>query len=277
MKSDDLLDAIGEVSDEYVADAENVKKRRMPRWARWSCTAAACLAAVAGIGGVLLIRGGINGGSAGGSGHAGGSSFMHYAGPVFPMTLLESNPEISAERDITLDFAPWVPVWVSNEEEAASYPLESDRQEILDNYNEWYPEGGYYRYSGSIIVKDSYILENTSAQNQTVHVLYPFVSSLKDLDNNIPSLTMNGEALGTTLHAGSYAGDFEGAWGGSSKELEEGSVNLSYIENWEGYRSLLSDGTYMDRALGDFVNLSDIPVTVYEFSDAWGTPENDKA
>ena len=33
----------------------------------------------------------------------------------------------------------------------------------------------------------------------------------------------------------------------------------------------------MDRALGDFVNLSDIPVTVYEFSDAWGTPENDKA
>ena len=126
-------------------------------------------------------------------------------------------------------------------------------------------------------MKDSYILENTSAQNQTVHVLYPFVSSLKDLDNNIPSLTMNGEALGTTLHAGSYAGDFEGAWGGSSKELEEGSVNLSYIENWEGYRSLLSDGTYMDRALGDFVNLSDIPVTVYEFSDAWGTPENDKA
>ena len=31
MKSNDLLDAIGEVSDEYVADAENVKKRRMPR------------------------------------------------------------------------------------------------------------------------------------------------------------------------------------------------------------------------------------------------------
>ena len=277
MKSNDLLDAIGEVSDEYIADAENVEKRRMPRWARWSCAAAACLVAVAGIGGVLLIRGGIDGGSAGGSGHAGGSSFMHYAGPVFPMTLLESNPEISAERDITLDFAPWVPVWVSNEEEAASYPLESDRQEILDNYNEWYPEGGYYRYSGSIIVKDSYILENTSAQNQTVHVLYPFVSSLKDLDNNIPSLTMNGEALGTTLHAGSYAGDFEGAWGGSSNELKEGSVNLSYIENWEGYRSLLSDGTYMNRALGDFVNLSDIPVTVYEFSDAWWTPENDKA
>ena len=277
MKSNDLLDAIGEVSDEYIADAENVEKRRMPRWARWSCAAAACLVAVAGIGGVLLIRGGIDGGSAGGSGHAGGSSFMHYAGPVFPITLLESNPEISAERDITMDFAPWVPVWISNEEEAASYPLESDRQEILDNYNEWYPEGGYYRYSGNIIVKDSYILENASEQNQTVHVLYPFVSSLKDLDNNIPSLTVNGEALETTLHAGSYAGDFEGAWGGSSKELKEGSVNLSYIENWEGYRSLLSDGTYMNRALGDFVNLSDIPVTVYEFSDAWWTPENDKA
>ena len=54
MKSNDLLDAIGEVSDEYIADAENVKKRRMPRWARWSCAAAACLVAVAGIGGVLI-------------------------------------------------------------------------------------------------------------------------------------------------------------------------------------------------------------------------------
>ena len=277
MKSNDLLDAIGEVSDEYIADAKSAKKRRMPRWAKWSCAAAACLVAAVGVGGVLLIRGGINGGSAGGMGHADGSSFMHYAGPVFPLTLLESNPEISATRDITMDFAPWVPVWISNEAEAASHPSESDRQEILDQYNEWYPEGGYYQYSGNIIVKDSYILENGGAQNQTVHVLYPFASSLKDLDNNIPSLTVNGEVLETTLHAGSYAGGFEGAWGGSSKELNEGSVNLAYIENWEGYRSLLSDGTYMDRALGDFVDLSDIPVTVYEFSDVWGTPEDDKA
>ena len=277
MKSNDLLDAIGEVSDEYIADAKSAKKRRMPRWAKWSCAAAACLVAAVGVGSVLLIRGGINGGSAGGVGHADGSSFMHYAGPVFPLTLLESNPEISATRDITMDFAPWVPVWISNEEEAASHPSESDRQEILDQYNEWYPEGEYYQYSGNIIVKDSYILENGGAQNQTVHVLYPFASSLKDLDNNIPSLTVNGEVLETTLHAGSYAGGFEGAWGGSSKELNEGSVNLAYIENWEGYRSLLSDGTYMDRALGDFVDLSDIPVTVYEFSDVWGTPEDDKA
>lgn len=40
MKSNDLLDAIGEVSDEYIADAKSAKKRRMPRWAKWSCAAA---------------------------------------------------------------------------------------------------------------------------------------------------------------------------------------------------------------------------------------------
>lgn len=242
MKSNDLLDIIGEAADEYVEDARSVKKKRMPRWAKWSCAAAACLVAVVGIGGMLLIRGGINGGSAGGMGHADGSSFMHYAGPVFPLTLLESNPEISAVRDITMDFSPWE-----------------------------------YSHSGNIIVNDAYTLENESTQNQTVHVLYPFASSLKDLNNNIPSLTLDGEVLETTLHAGGYAGGFEGAWGGSKKELNEGSVNLEYIENWEGYRSLLSDGTYMQSALGDYVNLSDIPVTVYEFSDAWGTPEDDKA
>ncbi len=272
MKSDDLLDVIGEVSDEYIEDAKSVKKRKMPRWAKWTSVIAACLVAVVGVGGFLFIRGG---GSAGGMGHADGSSFMHYAGPVFPLTLLENNSEISAKRDITMDFKPWVPVWISNEEEAASYASESDRQEVLEKYNEWYPEGGRYQSSSNIVVSDSYTLSNESEQNQTVHVLYPFVSNLRDLDKNTPSLTLNGEVLETTLHAGSYAGGFEGAWG--TKD-DDGSVNLRYIANWEGYKNLLSDGTYMQRALGDFVDLSDIPVTVYEFNDVWvtGTAEDGK-
>lgn len=274
MKADELIEVIGEAPDEYIIDAKNVKKKRIPRWVKWSSVIAACLVAAVGVGGMLFIRGGIIGGSAGGSGHGEDSSFMYYAGPVFPMTLLEGNSKLTAGRDITMDFTPWIPIWISNEEQAASYTSESERQEALKKYNEWYPDGGYYKNSSNIAVKDSYILKNNSTQNQTVHVLYPFVSKLKDLNNNIPSLTLNGETLKTTLHAGSYAGGFEGAWGGNSKELNEGSVNLSYIENWEGYESLLSDGTYMKRALGDFVNLSNIPVTVYELNDAWGTPEN---
>ena len=51
-------------------------------------------------------------------------------------------------------------------------------------------------------------------------------------------------------------------------------MNLQHIESWEGYQALLADGSYLQKALEDFVDLSDIPVTVYEFTDAWG-PEAD--
>ena len=52
---------------------------------------------------------------------------------------------------------------------------------------------------------------------------------------------------------------------------------LDELESWEGYRDLLSDGTYLQRALGEYPDLSDIPVTVYEFSDAWGPEPDDDA
>lgn len=281
MKSDELLDLIGETEDGLIHDAkQHQKTKKFPKWARWSSAIAACLVVAIGIGGFIFPRLGGNSASGGeGGGHDDrSSSFMSYAGPVFPLTLLEENSSISAQRNITMDFAPWVPVWISNEEEAASHTWLSaeEQQKVLSNYNEWYPEGGRHISSGDILVTDSYILTNDSDEDQTVSILYPFVSSLNDLADNLPGLTCGGEVLDTTLHAGSYAGGFEGAWENWAETGENpGSLNLDGIESWEGYRDLLAGDTYLQRALGDFVDLSDIPVTVYAFTDPWGEEEND--
>ena len=276
MKSDELLDAIGEAKDEYVHDVRNGKVKKMPGWAKWTSAIAACLVLTIGI---SLFFGGM-GGNAGGSGHEDGSTFMSYAGPVFPLTLREENTSISADRSITMDFEPWVPVWISNEEEAASrtYLTEAEKQDVLDTYNEWYPEGGRYQTSDNIIVTDTYTLSNDSTEDQTVSILYPFASSLNDLSMNRPTISVNDEIIDTKLHAGSYAGTFQGAWENWAETHENpGSLNLQYIESWTGYQTLLSDGSYLQRALGEYPDLSDIPVIVYTFTDPWGPEEDDDA
>ena len=278
MKSDELLDAIGEARDEYVQDVRNAKVKKMPGWAKWTSAIAACLVLTIG---VSLFFGGMGGNAgAGGSGHEDGSTFMSYAGPVFPLTLREENAAISADRTVIMDFAPWVPVWISNEEEAASRTnlTEEEKQDVIDTYNEWYPEGGRYESSSKILVTDAYTLTNSSSEDQTVSILYPFASSLNGLSENRPTITVNGEAIDTELHAGSYAGTFQGAWENWLETHENpGSLNPHYIESWEGYELILSDGSYLERALGEYPDLSNFPVIVYKFTDAWGPVEDDDA
>ena len=280
MKSDELLDAIGEAKDEYVRDVRNPQAKKTPGWVKWTSAIAACLVLALGVNFVFRNMGGMASPEAGGNGHEEGSVFMSYAGPVFPLTLLEENGKISAERNITLDFAPWVPMWISNEQEAASLidVSEEERQDALEMYNEWYPEGGYYQTSSDIIVTDAYTLTNTDAENQTIRVLYPFASTLSELDENRPVLTAGDKKLDADLHIGTYAGGFQGAWENWEETHENpGSLNLMGFDSWEDYQALLSDGSYLQKALGGFTDLSHIPVTVYQFTDAWGPKEDDDA
>ena len=280
-QSERLFAAMNDIDDKSIDEAaEGLTKRKTPL-RRWMGIAAA-LFLVAGAGFLFLLPWG--GGGSGGSGSNDASTFMSYAGPVMPLTLREANDSISAQRDITLDFAPWVPVWVSNEEEAASREglTEEERQAVLDDWNRWYPEGGRYEYTNDILVTDAYTLTNTSGQEQTVSVLYPFAASLQTLgsrvdgqktemaEERLPTMTLDGREVETVLHAGSYSGGFNGAWGSRREGLPE--LNLAQAESWEAYRAVLSDGTYQAGALGDFPDLSGIPVVVYEFFDPWEDP-----
>lgn len=273
-QSERLFAAIGGVDDRAVDEAAQAMEKKKPfRWQRLTALAAALLL-VAGAGFLLLPRGG----GAGGAGSS-GSTFMSYAGPVMPLALEEENGSITARREITLDFAPWIPVWISNEEEAAGRGglTPEARQEVLEDYDKWYPEGGRYEYSNDILVTDAYTLTNVSSRDQTVSVLYPFAASVQELDARRPTLFLEGRELEAALRPGGYSGGFNGAWGSRREGLPE--ENLAQAENWEAYRAVLSDGSYREAALADFPDLSGIPVVVYRFTDPWVSdpdPETDR-
>ncbi|MGI5962514.1 MAG: hypothetical protein ACOX7N_02210 [Lawsonibacter sp.] len=274
-ESERLFSILSQVQDRHIDQAAQAVSPKRLHWRRWA--AAACLTLFFGLWLVLPRLGGSMGGS--GSGANGASTFMSYAGPVMPLTLKEESSSLTAKRELTLDFEPWVPVWISNEEQAAEGAelTQEERQEKLEWYQEHYPEGGRYKYSSDILVTDSYTLNNTSQEDQTVTLLYPFTGQLRYLNSQQPVLALEGEELDTTLRIGTYSGSFEGAWGDTLEEKTEGSANLDYAESWEDYRDLLADGSYCANALGEPPDISDWKVTVYKFTDPYGPEADEKA
>ena len=275
--SERLLEAMNSLPDATLEENVPVTAGKKRRWKKWAALAACLCVVVLGVGvftGYIPLLGGRAG--QGGSGSDGASVFMSYAGPVFPLTLGEENDAIEAERNVTLDFEPWVPVWISNREEADSrtWLTEAERQEVLELYNEHYPEGGQYKSSTDILVTDAYMLTNTSAEEQTLTVRYPFVSGLDNLEENRPTLTADGTELETTLRVGSYAGGFEGVWGANDPE---GTANLAYPHSWTDYQTLLSDGSYLENTLGPGPDVTDVPVVVYKLTDPYGPEQDEEA
>ena len=275
--SERLLEAMNSLPDATLEENVPVTAGKKRRWKKWAALAACLCVVVLGVGvftGYIPLLGGRAG--QGGSGSDGASVFMSYAGPVFPLTLGEENAAIEAERNVTLDFEPWAPVWISNREEADSrtWLTEAERQEVLELYNEHYPEGGQYKSSTDILVTDAYMLTNTSAEEQTLTVRYPFVSGLDNLEENRPTLTADGTELETTLRVGSYAGGFEGVWGANDPE---GTANLAYPHSWTDYQTLLSDGSYLENTLGPGPDVTDVPVVVYKLTDPYGPEQDEEA
>ena len=275
--SERLLEAMNSLPDATLEENVPVTAGKKRRWKKWAALAACLCVVVLGVGvftGYIPLLGGRAG--QGGSGSDGASVFMSYAGPVFPLTLGEENAAIEAERNVTLDFEPWAPVWISNREEADSrtWLTEAERQEVLELYNEHYPEGGQYKSSTDILVTDAYMLTNTSAEGQTLTVRYPFVSGLDNLEENRPTLTADGTELEATLRVGSYAGGFEGVWGANDPE---GTANLAYPHSWTDYQTLLSDGSYLENTLGPGPDVTDVPVVVYKLTDPYGPEQDEEA
>ncbi len=273
-----LYDAITQVRDVLVEEAA-APGRGKPPWRRWAAAAAAAALAVgAGGYGLSHLLGGRGGGpGAGGGGHAnGGSAFMSYAGPVFPLTVLEGSGGLSASRALTYDFAPWIPTWVSNEAilEELEGLTEEELAQAATDHEAWFPEGGHWSASTDLLVTDSYTLTNTAREDRALTLLYPFTASFRGLAAERPTLTADGEELETVLCSGAYSGGFSDVDGGAEAE---GAWKLAQIDSWEDYKLLLESGAYRASALGDGPDVTGIPVTVYRFTDAYAPERSEEA
>ena len=160
------------------------------------------------------------------------TDFMSNAGPVFPLTLAQAEPALFADRELLLDCAPYA------EENTAA-----------------------------ITVTDRYTIRNDSGENCTVTALYPFVSSLSDLNLLQPVLTADGVAVKSTL----YPGAFPGWFGPASPEPEnvEERWNIRHAESWTEYQTLLT-GSYQADALAP-KTLPEQTVYVYSFTASGDT------
>ena len=163
MKAERLFQILGLVDESLIEEADTASSpaavQRRPSWVRL-LAAAACLAVIcAGAWGLWQSNPGagtgspgdaaLAGGESGGDGHSPGTTFLSYAGPVFPLTTAETNTRLTAGRTVTWDFAP------------GSYEDGSPRQ--------WGAK-----------VTDSYTLTNPADGSVTVNALYPVSTSWLD-------------------------------------------------------------------------------------------------
>ena len=203
MNSENIYDALTDVREDFIIEAKTHKLSK-PRYAivRW-CAIAASFALIIGIGGFLMLNGRIPapGASQGGGGRADGSTtFMSYAGPVFPLSVLDDSTGITASRDITFDFSGF-----------GERPLSTG---VLLNHRE-------------IMVSDNYVLTNDTTEDKTVRVVYPFAGSFYELHRQLPTITSGGFSLDTELMAGPYSGGFSDVEG-----LEGMLVNFRLINSY---------------------------------------------
>lgn len=229
-----LFDGITYIHDDIIEAALDTQLKANQQKLRTWVTIAACAVVVIGISGALVLQNflpfGGNAGS-GGSGHAEGSSvFMSYAGAVFPLTLSEPDDTVTADRHIAYDFA------LENEESLRVWGAN---------------------------VTDSYTLSNTSEKDKTVTVLYPFAGSFDDINKQMPNINIDDQQVSPALYAGGYSGGFTGVYGDDNPN---GSENILQLNSWEGYKSLLKDGSYQSNAFSAYPVLSQ-QVTVYTFTD----------
>ena len=237
MRSDELLDAIGEAKDEYVRDVRNAKVKKIPGWAKWTSAVAACLVAVFGFS-IFMSHIGANTGTGGDN----DLTYMRYVGPVLPLTVQGDATGITATRNVDYNFSGYY----------------TYQESYLDGIG----EPVYYdRYDNTAFVTDSYVLQNKSGEDKTLTLLYPFSGNLSQW-KYYPMFTVNGESVTAVMHPGPYSGGFEGVWGSD----EAGTVNIKTLENFEGYQALLATDAYMNSAFDAFPSL-DQKVYVYKLHD----------
>ena len=254
MNSEVLFDCITALPDGMVEAAEAHVFRRKKEWKPWA--AAAAVTVIVGLGLMLhsgALRGmgqsapGVTGSGGGGTD---GVSYMHYVGPVLPLTALDGAEGVMAERSVDYDFSPYRPVMHSYEHNGQTYSYDASRRET--------------------IVTDSYVLTNETDADRTLRLVYGVEGCFNDALERLPEITVDGAKAETALHPAAYSGAFADATG---RHSETERLNLEEIRSWDGYAALLGDGRYQESAFAALPTL-DLPVTVYRI-DGYELSETD--
>ena len=252
-----LYDAITDVDEGLIDKAEtydfskNANQNQaskvrhfLHRHKRLLISVAACICLVYGIG-FFFIWGPAAGGGTGNE----GTSYMSYAGPVFPLSSTSDVEGIEVTRHTNWDFSPYRSNMITEQ-------MHPDIPENTETFT-------YDKYQTESIVTDQYVLNNPTDKEITLSLMYPFAAKLSDSLDVMPQITVNGATTSTNLVVGKYTGTYGPALG--SEDSDE-QLNLDNISSWEGYRALLSDDQYFTDAQEALPSL-DIPVIVYEYSN----------
>lgn len=181
-REEKLFLAIGGVEDRLIKEAGEPPRR--PARTRWAAMAAAvALAAGVGIYGILPRMGG-NGAASGVTGDEArpeGMTFLSYAGPVLPLTVVEGPDGLAADREVTWDFA--------SAADAGQYTL----------------------YTAE--VTDTTTIRNPGEETLAITVGYPVTADFRTAEEKLPILTVDGKATETGLLWGDNERDGESLWG----------------------------------------------------------------
>ena len=244
-----LYNGITGINEDIVEDAQCFQpKRKVKSWVTWSTVAACLCVAFWGVYGAARM--GIIGRMGNTSGGGEGITYMSYAGPVFPLSAQNGGDALRVERNVNYDFSPYESITKSSEANGEVRTFES--------------------YASQSIVTDSYVLTNSSQEEQTVTLIYPFAVSLSDDLEVLPIITVDGEKVPAALHVGPYSGGYEGAYntGADISADMTHTLNLEELNSWEKYQALLSTD-YQTRAFDALPELTQ-PVVVYAISDMYG-------
>ena len=211
MRGAELLDAMEHLDEDLVEEADQPPAAKKSVPFQKILTAAACLAVVAAAVALWPVNLGSSTESSG-VGHEEGMTFLSYAGPLFPLSVLEDGDNLATERTLTMDFSA------------------AERAE-------------------EVSFTDAYLLENTSSSDKAVTAVYPLAGDFTL--ENWPKITVNGTEVDWTLTAGDYAGSFsdvgDGAYIGVNLEefcSWEGYDNL--LTDGSYLKSAFSDASTLD-------------------------------
>lgn len=185
-----MLDAIGEIREELVEAAADAPRRNGKRHWGGILAAVLVLAVVTPALAILLqFAGGMGSHTSNTPVNYDGNVYQSYRGPVFQLTAAGEIGAVTAERNITLDFSPYL-----TREETAS---DGTRYNTED---------------AAAIITDTYTLHNDGSEPMALELLYPYQSAgRKEAAGAIPEIQVDGETVESTLLLGMET-DMQSSW-----------------------------------------------------------------